>query len=107
MPAYVVFTREETTDEAQLQQYSEKAAAARPGHDLTPLAFYGKFELLEGDPIEGAVILRFADMALVQQPSLPRGFAASTKWCKVSSFHCPRARRLTQLSAVSIIQALN
>ncbi len=63
MPAYVVFTREETTDEAQLQQYSEKAAAARPGHDLTPLAFYGKFELLEGDPIEGAVILRFADMA--------------------------------------------
>ena len=56
MPAYVVFTREETTDEAQLQQYSEKAAAARPGHDLTPLAFYGEFELLEGDPIEGAVI---------------------------------------------------
>lgn len=63
MPAYVVFTHEETTDEAQLQQYSEKAAAARPGHDLIPLAFYGEFELLEGDPIEGAVILRFADMA--------------------------------------------
>ena len=63
MPAYVVFTREETTDELQLQQYAQKAAAARSGHDLTPLAFYGEFELLEGDSIEGAVILRFADMA--------------------------------------------
>lgn len=63
MPAYVVFTREETTDEMQLQQYSQKAAAARSGHNLTPLAFYGELELLEGDGIEGAVILRFADMA--------------------------------------------
>lgn len=63
MSAYVVFTREETTDLDELAQYAEKAPKARPGHDLTPLAFYGDFEVLEGNPMEGAVILRFPDKA--------------------------------------------
>ncbi|TDR79963.1 DUF1330 domain-containing protein [Paludibacterium purpuratum] len=63
MSAYVVFTRERTTDAAELDRYKQKAPAAREGHDLTPLAFYGEFEVLEGAPIEGAVILRFPDMA--------------------------------------------
>ena len=63
MSAYVVFTREETTDSQQLEQYAQKAPAAREGRDLTPLAFYGEFELLEGKAMEGAVILHFADMA--------------------------------------------
>ncbi|WP_288414494.1 DUF1330 domain-containing protein [uncultured Acinetobacter sp.] len=67
MSAYVVFTRESTSDAEQMAQYAEKAPLAREGRDLTPLAFYGKFEVLEGSDIEGAVILRFLDMAAARE----------------------------------------
>ncbi|MCO7228408.1 DUF1330 domain-containing protein [Halomonas sp. CnH100-B] len=63
MPAYIVLTREHTHDSEEMQRYSEKAQAAREGHDPQPLAFYGDFEVLEGSAMEGAVILRFPDMA--------------------------------------------
>lgn len=62
MSAYIIFTRQRTHDADELQTYSRKAPAAREGRDVTPLAFYGAFEVLEGDPIEGGVILRFPDM---------------------------------------------
>lgn len=58
MSAYVVFTREQTTDAEELAQYAQKAPLAREGRELTPLAFYGQLEVLEGNEIEGAVILR-------------------------------------------------
>lgn len=67
MSAYVVFTREQTTDAKELAQYAEKAPLAREGRELTPLAFYGEFEVLEGDQMEGAVILRFPDMAAARE----------------------------------------
>ena len=63
MSAYVVFTREQTTDAEELAQYAQKAPLAREGRELTPLVFYGQLEVLEGNEIEGAVILRFPDMA--------------------------------------------
>lgn len=63
MTAYVVFTRERTTDTAELKLYAEKAGAAREGHMLTPLAFYGRIDMLEGHPAEGCVILSFPTMA--------------------------------------------
>jgi uncharacterized protein (DUF1330 family) len=63
MPAYVVLTREHTHDAKEMERYGEKAKAARKGHDPQPLAFYGDFEVLEGSAMEGAVILRFPDMA--------------------------------------------
>ncbi|RBI68762.1 DUF1330 domain-containing protein [Vreelandella sulfidaeris] len=63
MPAYVVLTRERTHDAKEMEQYATKAKAAREGHDPQPLAFYGDFEVLEGSDMEGAVILRFPDMA--------------------------------------------
>lgn len=62
MSAYVVFIREETTDPAQLQQYAQLAPAARAGHEITRLAFYGQLDVLEGPPAEGVAILRFPDM---------------------------------------------
>lgn len=62
MPAYIVLTREHTHDNEEMKRYSEKAKAAREGHDPQPLAFYGDFEVLEGSAMEGAVILRFPDM---------------------------------------------
>ena len=63
MPAYIVLTREYTHDAKEMEQYASKAKAAREGHDPQPLAFYGDFEVLEGSAMEGAVILRFPDMA--------------------------------------------
>ncbi len=63
MPAYVVLTREHTHDAKEMERYGDKAKAARGGHDPQPLAFYGDFEVLEGSAMEGAVILRFSDMA--------------------------------------------
>jgi uncharacterized protein (DUF1330 family) len=63
MSAYVIFIRQRTIDPAELDLYRSKAPAARQGHDLTPIVYYGDFEVLEGTPIEGAVILRFPTMA--------------------------------------------
>ena len=59
MSAYMIFTLEHTTDAAELKLYAQKASTARGDHEITPLAFRGQFEVLEGDPIEAAVILRF------------------------------------------------
>ena len=63
MTAYVVFVRNEITDAAEMKQYQAKAPLAREGRTLTPLAFYGAVETLEGPAVDGAVILEFPDMA--------------------------------------------
>jgi uncharacterized protein (DUF1330 family) len=44
-------------------QYARKAPAARAGHDITRLAFYGQLDVLEGQSAEGVAVLRFPDMA--------------------------------------------
>ncbi|MGE8065986.1 DUF1330 domain-containing protein [Pseudomonas sp. NPDC089569] len=62
MSAYVIFIREKTTDAAHLQHYAQTAPAARVGHDITRLAFYGQLDALEGPSAEGVAILRFTDM---------------------------------------------
>jgi uncharacterized protein (DUF1330 family) len=62
MSAYVIFIREATTDAAEMQQYARTAPAARAGHDITRLAFYGQLDTLEGPSPEGVAILRFPDM---------------------------------------------
>ncbi|WP_118134438.1 DUF1330 domain-containing protein [Oceanicella sp. SM1341] len=62
MPAYVVMIREKTGDPAEMALYREKAPLARQGHELSPVAFYGAREVLEGPEFEGAAILAFPDM---------------------------------------------
>lgn len=59
MTVFIVATRETTTDAEELAKYVVAAGEARGDHPLTPLAFYGKMEVLEGAPMEGAVILSF------------------------------------------------
>ena len=63
MAAYIVFTRERTTDPAALAKYSEKAGATLAGHPAKVLAVYGRQEVLEGPPVEGVVILEFPTFA--------------------------------------------
>ena len=62
MPAYIVFTREKTNDAESLASYSRQSGGTLAGHPVKPLAAYGKFEVLEGAPIEGSVILEFPTM---------------------------------------------
>jgi uncharacterized protein (DUF1330 family) len=59
MAAYVVFVREKTTNKPELDTYSQMAPAAAQGHAVDLLALYGKSEVLEGPPMEGAAILQF------------------------------------------------
>lgn len=62
MAAYVVFIRDRINDPAEFAIYGQKAAAARGDHKITPLAFYGNLETLEGDPADGVVIVQFDSM---------------------------------------------
>ena len=51
--------RESTTDPVEMDTYASMASAAAEGHNLIPRVLYGSFELLEGAPFEGAVVLEF------------------------------------------------
>ena len=62
MSAYVIFIRDKTTDPAELELYRQTAPAARTGHDISRIAFYGTLDVLEGPATEGVAILRFPDM---------------------------------------------
>jgi uncharacterized protein (DUF1330 family) len=59
MTAYVVYVRDRITDPEEFKKYADSAPAASVGQPVTPLAFYGAVETLEGDKVDGAVILEF------------------------------------------------
>jgi len=59
MTAYVILIRDKMIDAERFAEYGAKAREARDGHAITPLAFYGRHEVLEGPPVEGAVIMAF------------------------------------------------
>ncbi len=63
MAAFAIFIKNATKDPQELATYAKLAAAARGDHPITPLAYYGPLEVLEGDPAEGVVLIQFPDMA--------------------------------------------
>jgi uncharacterized protein (DUF1330 family) len=63
MAAYVIFVREHTTNEQELKTYTELALPTLSGRPVTPRAFYGALDVLEGPTFEGAVILEFPSTA--------------------------------------------
>jgi uncharacterized protein (DUF1330 family) len=63
MTAYIVYVRDRITDPEEFEKYQQSAPAASAGHPITPLAFYGAVETLEGPPVDGAVILEFPTIA--------------------------------------------
>jgi uncharacterized protein (DUF1330 family) len=63
MTAYIVYVRDRITNPEEFKKYEESAGAASVGHPVTPLAFYGAVETLEGAPVDGAVILQFPTLA--------------------------------------------
>jgi uncharacterized protein (DUF1330 family) len=63
MAAYIVFTRESTTDAAELAAYAREVRATFEGHPIKILAAYGTQEVLEGAAPEGVVIVEFPTIA--------------------------------------------
>jgi uncharacterized protein (DUF1330 family) len=63
MTAYIVFTREETLDPAELATYAAMVPPTWVGHDLKAIARLGTLEVLEGEPFEGCFILQFPSFA--------------------------------------------
>lgn len=63
MTAYAVFIRESTQDPDELATYNATVKPTFEGHPITFHALYGDFEVLEGPPVEGVVIVSFPTMA--------------------------------------------
>ena len=61
MAAYIVFMREKMKDPASFGKYMEAVPPTLEGHPVKPLAIYGHMQMLEGAPLEGAVIAEFKD----------------------------------------------
>lgn len=59
MAAYIVFTRDGTIDQKELDTYAPMARASGAGHPIKILAAYGEQEVLEGANVEGVVIAEF------------------------------------------------
>ena len=76
MPAYIIFIRKHTHTPAELETYAQKAPASSAGQPVTIHALYGRHELIEGAPIEGAAILEFPSFDEAKRwydsPRLPR-----------------------------------
>ena len=59
MPAYIVFIREKTLDQSELEAYWARVKATLDGRPIKVLAAYGKHVTLEGPDVEGVVIAEF------------------------------------------------
>jgi uncharacterized protein (DUF1330 family) len=59
MPAFMVFIRETTLDQSELEAYWSKVRATMEGHPIKVLAAYGRHVTLEGPEVEGVVVAEF------------------------------------------------
>jgi uncharacterized protein (DUF1330 family) len=59
MATYIVFTRESTQDQSELNIYQSKVRKTFEGHPIKVLAAYGPQQVLEGPAPEGVVIVEF------------------------------------------------
>ena len=59
MSAYLLFIREKTIDQSELEAYWAKLRATMAGHPIKVLAAYGRHVTLEGPEVEGVVVAEF------------------------------------------------
>jgi uncharacterized protein (DUF1330 family) len=57
--AYVIFIREKTLDQREMDIYAEKVPATLPSVPIEILAAYGRLEVFEGETPEGVVLFSF------------------------------------------------
>lgn len=82
MSAYIVMLRDRTVNADAMARYRELAPRARTGRELSPIAFYGPHQVLEGDEVEGVAILQFPSMT------------AAREWYESPEYAQARAERL-------------
>lgn len=59
MAAYVVVMRVKIRDESEMETYRSMVPASAKGRDMKILSRYARLRVLEGDPIEGCVLIKF------------------------------------------------
>lgn len=62
MAAFAIMIRDRMRNEDLFKEYGALARLARPETGMSPLAFYGAAQTLEGPDADGVVILRFETM---------------------------------------------
>jgi hypothetical protein len=72
MTAYVIFIREKTVDQHELEIYAQKATFALAGLQFTMLSAYQRIEAFEGDLPEGIVLFSFPAAPAVTSAALRR-----------------------------------
>ena len=59
MAAYIIFIKEKTVNQEELNIYAKEAPAGLTGHNIITRAAYGKNQVIEGADVEGVAILEF------------------------------------------------
>lgn len=59
MTAYVIFIREKTLDQGEMDIYADKVPATLPSMPIQMLSAYGRMEVFEGETPEGVVLFAF------------------------------------------------
>ncbi|MDR6858691.1 DUF1330 domain-containing protein [Variovorax guangxiensis] len=59
MTAYVVFVKERTLDQQELDTYAQKMPGLMAKLPVSVLSAYGRIEVFEGTPPEGVVLVSF------------------------------------------------
>lgn len=59
MSAYIIFIKEKTINQEELNIYAKEAPAGLTGHNIITRAAYGKNQVVEGSNVEGVAILEF------------------------------------------------
>lgn len=67
MSAYVIFIREATLDQSELDLYAKLAGPSLDGLTIRFLAAYGRQEVLEGPVPEGVAIAEFPSIEAAMQ----------------------------------------
>jgi len=81
MSAYIVFTRDKTLDQVELETYATQVKPTLGSFGMKSLAVYGKHEVFEGPAIEGMVIIEFPTME------------DATSWYKSPEYQAAREHR--------------
>jgi uncharacterized protein (DUF1330 family) len=67
MATYIVFTKESTQDQSELNIYLSKVRETLEGHPIKLLAAYGPQQVLEGPAPEGVVMVEFPNTTAARE----------------------------------------
>lgn len=87
MSAYIIFTRIKTIEQSELEKYWSLVQETMKGHPIEVLVPYGKFEILEGEQIEGIVVAKFPDMETARKWYLSEPYQKAANYRKIGAVY--------------------